>query len=253
MQNTNENRMSWFKKREGKAHHAGKIRLGALFQSQMGYDAFFEVPSIEVVEFHELPVTYFFDVLLGVKGYRNYEYRGFIIAEVDGRIGHRTLKTDSKAYKRDTHFLNKYGIPTVRFATEDLTGSKKLTDNEIIQELEYQVKGYEDSYKPYYCFVCQTFSQSKVCNNCKSLVGGATKVKVRQIGGTPNMSQPHMAPPSNYTKTYQRKTIPIPPHRKYETCTRCTNHGFHKHSFAGCSQCNRCITGIIHSSDKKDT
>lgn len=236
--------MAFFKKREGKAHHAGKIRLGALFQSQMGYDAFFEVPSIEVVEFHELPITYYFDVLLGIKGYRNYEYRSFIIAEVDGRIGHRTTRTDSKAYKRDTHFLNKYGIPTVRFATEDLTGSKKLTDSEIVEELEYQVKGYEDSYKPYYCFSCKTFGQSKgYCNNCRL---GGFPMKMRGV-----VSAPHMAPPSN--SIYQRRTIPMPPHKKYNTCTHCKNHQFHKHSFSGCSLCDICITGIIHSSDKKDT
>ena len=235
--------MSFFKKREGKAHHAGKIRLGALFQSQMGYDAFFEVPSIEVVEFHELPITYYFDVLLGVKGYRNYEYRAFIISEVDGRIGHRTLKTDSKAYKRDTHFINKYGIPTVRFATEDLVGSKKLTDSEIVEELEYQVKGYEDSYKPYYCFSCKAFGQSKgYCSHCRL---GGFPMKMRGV-----VSPPKMAPPTK--SIYQRRTIPIPPHRKYDTCTHC-NHGFHKHTFGGCSQCEICITGIIHSSDKKDT
>jgi hypothetical protein len=244
--------MAFFKKREGKAHHAGKIRLGALFQSQMGYDAFFEVPSIEAVDFNEDIITYYFDVLLGIKGYKNYEYRGFIIAEVDGRIGHRTIRTDSKAYRRDNHFLSKYGIPTARFATEDLTGSKKLTDDEIIQELEYQVKGFEDSYKPYYCFSCKTFGQSKgFCNNCRL---GGFPMKMRGV-----VSAPHMAPPafggnkSAPTKSiYQRRTIPIPPHRKFDTCTHC-NHGFHKHTFGGCSQCDRCITGIIHSSDKKDT
>lgn len=240
---------SYFKKREGKAHHAGKIRVGALFQSQVGYDAFFEVPSIEIVEFHELPITYYFDVLLGVKGYRNYEYRGFIIAEVDGRIGHRTLRTDSKSYKRDNHFLSKYGIPTVRFATEDLTGSKKLLDSEIIQELEYQVKGFEDSYKPYYCFACGLFGQNKgYCSICNRVGGVSFSVKV---SGNSKLSPAKPSGPK-LIKNYQRKTIPLPPHKKYQICTWC-NHSFHKHSFSGCSQCSRCVTGIIHSSDKKDT
>src|SRR5690606_24940728 len=145
---------------ESEKHHKGKIRLGSLFQSQMGYDAFFEVPSVETVDYHDQSVTYYFDVLLGIKGYRNYEYRGFVIAEVDGRIGHRTLRTDSKSYKRDNHFLSKYGIPTARFATEDLVGSKAMSDEIIIKEMEYQIQGYEDSYKPHYCFACQTFGKS---------------------------------------------------------------------------------------------
>lgn len=239
--------MSYFKKREGKKHHAGKIRLATIFQSQLGYDAFFEVPSIEEVEFYvEGPITYYFDVLLGIKGYRNYEYRGFIIAEVDGRVGHRTLRTDSKAYRRDNHFLSKYGIPTARFSTEDLVGSKSIKDSEIIEEMEYQTEGLMDSYKPYYCFVCSTFSQDKeYCKVCR----GAQKFKV-------SMSPPMMAGPSmikNIGKgNYLRKTLPLSLGKKYHTCTHC-NHGFHKHTFAGCSCCKLCITGIIHSSDKKDS
>lgn len=243
--------MSYFKKREGKAHHAGKIRLGSLFQSQAGYDAFFEVPSIENVSFYDLPVQYFFDDLIGIKGYRNYEYRAFIILEVDGRVGHRTRNTDSKSYKRDNHFLQKYGIPTVRFATEDLVGSKKLTDNEIFEEYEYQIKGYEESYKPYYCFVCSSFGQNKgYCEVCNRVGGVSFKVKV-SCGNSSKLSPPRHAGPKTI-KNYQRKTIPLPPHKKYDICTWC-NHSFHKHSFAGCSQCSRCVTGIIHSSDKKDT
>jgi hypothetical protein len=243
--------MSWFKKREGEKHYKAKIRLGSLFQSQFGYDTFFEVPSVEIVEFHELPITYYFDVLFGIKGYRNYEYRGFVIAEVDGRIGHRTLKTDSKSYKRDNHFLSKYGIPTARFATEDLIGSKSLDDSTIIKEMEYQIQGHEDSYKPHYCFACQSFGKSKgYCDKCNTKVGGFT---VRMSPPKGNMSGPHLAgPPTFNTKNYQRKTIPLPVEKKYKMCTWC-GHSFHKHSFSGCSQCSRCVTGIIHSSDKKDT
>lgn len=242
--------MSYFKKREGKKHYEGKIRVGSLFQSQMGYDAFFEVPSIEHTTFHDLPITYYFDVLLGIKGYKNYEYRGFVICEVDGRIGHRTLKTDSKAYKRDNHFLTKYGIPTVRFATEDLVGGKKIDESMLIAEMDYQLQGYADSYRPYYCFVCETFGFDRdFCSECNRV--GSIRLKVRS-GAGPNMATPQFQTKNYKTVNYQRKTIPLPPEKKYHICTWC-NHSFKKHSFAGCSECSRCVTGIIHSSDKKDT
>lgn len=226
----------FFKKREGEKHYKSKLELARIFQTHLRCDAFFEVPSIENVEFQDTPVTYWFDVLLGLKGYRHYDYRALVILEVDGRIGHRTLKTDNKAKRRDDHFLQKYGIPTIRFATEDLVGSKKLEDSEIIDEFEFQYKGFEDSYKSFYCFVCGAFGFDKdYCSSCNTNMNF-------KITGTKGKKQ---------MKNYQRKIISMPHEKRFTRCTWC-DHSFHKHSFAGCSLCDHCITGIVHSCSKKD-
>ena len=228
------------KQTEGVRHHRAKIQLGILFQSKFGYDVFFEVPSREkidmtyyaledrnkviAIEPHPHRYDYQFDLLLGIKGYRNYENRGFVVVEVDGKIGHRTTRKDISNYRRDNHIWSKYGIPTVRFATEDIIGSKKLSEEELIHEYEYQILNKEDSYKDRYCFRCKVF-------------WGPDRVKC-ECGGP----------------TFKRKMIPIPPERRFDFCTWC-GHRFIEHSVSGCNHskgCDKCITGIIHSSDKKN-
>lgn len=127
--------------KESDKHYKGKLRLYNLFKSR-GYQTHKEVPSQERLESDEVK-NYVFDVLVCGR-FIDSNNPIYIILEVDGRKGHRTGITDNKAKVRDDHFMNKYNIPTVRFAFEDLHGNDKIADDLIIQEVEYWIKTYMD-------------------------------------------------------------------------------------------------------------
>lgn len=123
--------------RESDKHAKGKIRLYDLFK-KLGYEAHKEVPSREIIESGSVK-NYVFDVLIYGKLAKS-NNPIYVILEVDGRKGHRTGITDIKGKIRDDHFMNKYNIPTIRFAFEDLHGAKEIDDNLIIEEVEYWIK-----------------------------------------------------------------------------------------------------------------
>src|SRR5690349_8852268 len=126
-----------YKIKESEKHLKGKERLFNLFR-QRGYEVYKEVPSQERLEDGQVK-NYVFDILLcgRIIDSRNPVYT---ICEVDGRKGHRTGITDNKTRLRDSIFLEKYGIVTVRFAFEDLHGADKIDDDLIIKEVEYWIK-----------------------------------------------------------------------------------------------------------------
>jgi hypothetical protein len=126
-----------YKIRESDKHYKGKIRLYELFKN-LGYQTHKEVPSQERLENGE-DKGYVFDILVCGR-FVDSNSPVFVVLEVDGRKGHRTGITDHKAAIRDGHFLEKYKIPTVRFAFEDLHGANKIDDSLIIQEVEYWIK-----------------------------------------------------------------------------------------------------------------
>lgn len=123
--------------RESRKHYLGKQRLYDFFKGQ-GYEAYKEVPSREILDNGEIK-NFVIDVLIGGK-FIHSDKHILIILEVDGKKGHRTGITDNKAKTRDSHFLEKYKIPTVRFSFEDLHGVNKIDDDLIIQEVEYWIK-----------------------------------------------------------------------------------------------------------------
>ena len=123
--------------RESEKHLKGKLRLYNLFKS-LGYAVFKEVPSQEHLENGEIK-NFIFDVLC-IGRFVDSNRPVYVILEVDGRKGHRTGITDNKAAVRDNHFMDKYQIPTVRFAFEDLHGVNKIDDDLIIKEVEYWIR-----------------------------------------------------------------------------------------------------------------
>ena len=123
--------------RESEKHYKGKLRLYELFK-KLGYEVYKEVPSIEHLENTETK-NYVFDVLVCGR-FVDSNNPVYIVLEVDGRKGHRTGITDNKAEVRDSHFMDKYQIPTIRFAFEDLHGVNKIDDDLIIKEVEYWIK-----------------------------------------------------------------------------------------------------------------
>lgn len=238
-------RAQWFKKQEGEKHYNAKIKLGGIFQSKFGYDVYYEVLSRERIQTMgvdpgvkgQLSITtltqqfdYQFDVFLRLGTYKNYDDKGFVVVEVDGKVGHTSPKADIKDHRRDTHIYEKYGIPTVRFNPKDIVGAKALNLQEIISEYQYQIEGFEDNYKPYYCFTCKKFWYDReVC------CGGGRR-------------------------TYKRKMLAVQRENKWDDCTWC-GHPFAEHSVSGCNHvmdpqtgawCEKCITGIIHTTAKRN-
>src|SRR5690349_17782278 len=114
-----QNNVFAYKIKESPKHLNGKNRLFNLFKN-LGYEVYKEVPSQECLDNGEIK-NYVFDVLV-VGKFVNCNDPIFTILEVDGRKGHRTGITDNKSKVRDSHFLTKYAIPTIRFAFEDLHG-----------------------------------------------------------------------------------------------------------------------------------
>src|SRR5215210_3236829 len=126
-----------YKIRESDKHYKGKLRLYELFKTN-GYEVYKEVPSQEKLESGE-DKGYVFDILVCGR-FVDSNSPVFVIIEVDGRKGHRTGITDHKARVRDDHFMDKYAIPTIRFAFEDLHGVNSIDDDLIIKEIEYWIK-----------------------------------------------------------------------------------------------------------------
>jgi hypothetical protein len=158
--------------RESEKHLKGKNRLYDLFKKN-GYSVFKEVPSQERLEDGQIK-NYIIDVLCCGRIINSHDPI-YIILEVDGRKGHRTGITDKKAELRDSHFLNKYAIPTVRFAFEDLQGVDKITDDLIIKEVEYWIKVNYDKVitqnkliysKKAKCCKCGDFSNVHTFSGC---------------------------------------------------------------------------------------
>jgi hypothetical protein len=123
--------------KESQKHYLGKVRLYNLFRDR-GYSVFKEVPSYEILESGQ-EKGYVIDVLCCGRIVNSHDPI-YIILEVDGRKGHRTGITDNKAKVRDDHFMQKYSIPTIRFAFEDLHGVDKIDDDLIVKEVEYWIK-----------------------------------------------------------------------------------------------------------------
>lgn len=177
---TNQSSVFCYQIRESDKHLSGKNRLFNLFK-QLGYGTFKEVPSHEVLESGEVK-NYIFDCLV-IGKFVNTNDPIFIILEVDGRKGHRTGITDKKAEVRDRHFMDKYCIPTIRFAFEDLHGTNKIDDDLIIKEVEYWIKVNYDKVvtqnkliysKKSKCCKCGHFSNVHTfsgCMSCECLYG----------------------------------------------------------------------------------
>src|SRR5690349_19390513 len=158
--------------KESDKHHKSKIRLYELFKNR-GYSVFKEVPSQERLDNGEQK-NYVFDILCCGRFVDSHNPI-YIICEVDGRKGHRTGITDSKAKTRDDHFLSKYSIPTIRFAFEDLHGVNAIDDDLIIKEVEYWIKVNYDKVltqnklmfsKKAKCCKCGDFSSVHTFSGC---------------------------------------------------------------------------------------
>lgn len=172
MKTTLQNNVFGYQIRESKKHFLGKQRLYELFKNR-GYGVFKEVPSYEILESGERK-NYVIDILIMGK-FVNSNHPIFVVAEVDGRKGHRTGITDNKANVRDGHFLSKYSIPTIRFAFEDLHGADKIDDDLIIKEVEYWIKVNYDKVstqnklmfsKKAKCCKCGDFSSVHTFSGC---------------------------------------------------------------------------------------
>lgn len=146
--------------KESQKHYLGKQRLYNLFKG-LGYATFKEVPSQECLESGETK-NYIFDILLCGK-FVNSDRPIYTVLEVDGRKGHRTGITDNKAEVRDSHFLEKYKIVTIRFAFEDLHGVKKIDDDLIVKEVEYWIKVNYDKVVTQNKLI---YSKKKSCCKC---------------------------------------------------------------------------------------
>ncbi len=59
--------------------------------------------------------------------------------EIDGKVGHGTKKTIAKDKYRNGDNLERNKVYTVRFKTGDFIGSKSLTQDEIIREIQYSL------------------------------------------------------------------------------------------------------------------
>lgn len=160
--------------KESEKHLSGKNRLYNLFKDR-GYSVFKEVPSYECLESGENK-GYVIDILCCGR-FVNSNHPIFIICEVDGSKGHRTGRTDNKARIRDSHFMDRYKIPTVRFAFEDLHGVNKIDDDLIIKEVEYWIKQDIDKIveqdkklfsKKARCCKCGHFSNVHTFSGCMS-------------------------------------------------------------------------------------
>lgn len=160
--------------RESEKHLKGKNRLYELFK-KYGFEVYKEVPSQERLDDGDVK-NFIFDVLV-IGKFVNSKCPIITILEVDGRKGHRTGITDNKARVRDSHFMNKYSIPTVRFAFEDLHGVNKIDDELIIREVEYWIKQDMDKIvdqdkklysKKSRCCKCGHFSNVHTFSGCMS-------------------------------------------------------------------------------------
>jgi hypothetical protein len=158
--------------RESEKHYKGKLRLYNLFKS-LGYQTHKEVPSQEHLENGETK-NYVFDVLVCGR-FVDSNSPVYVVLEVDGRKGHRTGITDNKAAVRDNHFMDRYAIPTVRFAFEDLHGVNAIDDDLIIKEVEYWIKVNYDKVitqnkliysKKAKCCKCGDFSNVHTFSGC---------------------------------------------------------------------------------------
>lgn len=169
-----QNNVFGYNIKESQKHYLGKRRLYELFKSN-GFEVHSEVPSQERLDNGDIK-NYVFDILV-VGKFVGSKRPIYTILEVDGRKGHRTGITDNKARVRDEHFLNKYNIPTIRFAFEDLHGVNKIDDDLIMKEVEYWIKQDIDKIaeqdkklfsKKARCCKCGHFSNVHTFSGCMS-------------------------------------------------------------------------------------
>jgi hypothetical protein len=59
--------------------------------------------------------------------------------EIDGKVGHGTIKTIAKDKFRNGDNLKRNKVYTVRFKTADFIGKKSLSVEEIIREIQYSL------------------------------------------------------------------------------------------------------------------
>ena len=121
---------------ESSAHWKAKYRLKEILENTGYTNIQIESKQAEITIEFLGKRTYIFDV-------QAEDEQGWLYCfEVDGKKGHTSRRNIAKDRTRDRAMLEN-GIRTVRIQTIDLVGKKKQTDQEIIQEIEYQLKECE--------------------------------------------------------------------------------------------------------------
>ncbi len=117
---------------ESTQHRKGKQRLKEILKRTGYTNIQVESKQAEITLEFLGPRTYIFDV-------QAEDEQGWLYCfEVDGKKGHTSRRNIAKDRTRDRAMLEN-GIRTVRISTWDLIGKNKQSDEEIIQEIKYQL------------------------------------------------------------------------------------------------------------------